>query len=65
MKTPRRSAATVLAGMSAVMIMGLDAVAHPGSHVGANHNHFFGGGEVLVLSVAAAAAAVLLYKRRG
>lgn len=65
MKTMRCTTATALAGMSSVMIMCREAAAHPGSHIGADHSHFFGGGEVLVLSAVAMVAAMALYNHKG
>ena len=56
-----RVALTAAAALIASSATGL---AHPGSHIGAGHNHFFGGGELLILVALVSATAVLLYNRR-
>jgi hypothetical protein len=55
----------LIAAVSALVATGAEALAHPGSHIGAGHSHFFGGGEVLILAALAGAAAMLLHNRKG
>ena len=52
-------------GAIALSLSGFGAAAHQGSHVGADHSHFFYGGEVLILVALAAGAAMWLHNRKG
>lgn len=58
-----RRISRIALGAMALSLSGLGAAAHSGSHVGADHSHFFYGGEILILVALAAGAAMWLHNR--
>ena len=64
MKKLQRASTITLTGLSALALTTLNAMAHPGTHVGADHSHGFGGGELAILVSLALVGAMLLYNRK-